>query len=576
MANRRLVSVDSGYLFPTPLEARLAAKMAASVTDSAVAAQVNATSTGAAIDARINTQVTPVVQQITADYIAGDAAVVDAAAAAVDANPKILSLETLALASKIRVSSPASVAEVRVAVGVRVPFRLPFDSSNFRIHFRNRNPQTGISKTGAVTFTATAVATAQISGGAPIANSTTAGSSIQGSATLAAGGEYVTPYKTDYPLTAGTWYHLSYGITTAGTEFYAGAGQAWMNTAPTSVLNQNMAGAAVGYQVPLDVWIEAVPIGGGTPEVVFAGIAAPLGDTGAETSSRTALAAFGDSLTDGGANGSLWPETDTWVYKLQTLLAGTSITNLGYTGAVIDEMLMRAGVMPVVVNVPTGGVAAAANAAVTPAQFYALPSVSRTIDLTYNGANCRIIKDAAGVWTLYNYGSSTIPAGRVTLSPVTGWAGHQGDTAIIWVGINDNTYGLTGLESTVADHIVAGHQKLIQWLSPRVKQVMILGIHARTSETTGTAGNTTVLEVNRRLKELYPGYFKSIHDYLRGPAITDLGLTATTDDTTAIANGTVPPSVLAVGDPTHISKETAAILPSKFFAPFIQGKGYTN
>lgn len=88
MANR-LVSVDENYRFPTPLEARLAAAMASSVTDSTVAAQVNGAQTGAAIDQRINVQVTPVVEQITADYVASDRAVIDAAAAAVDASPAL-------------------------------------------------------------------------------------------------------------------------------------------------------------------------------------------------------------------------------------------------------------------------------------------------------------------------------------------------------------------------------------------------------------------------------------------------------------------------------------------------------
>lgn len=63
------------------------------VTDANVAAVVDGAQTGPAIDARINTQVTPQVEQITADYIAGDQAVIDAAAAAVDANPKITELE---------------------------------------------------------------------------------------------------------------------------------------------------------------------------------------------------------------------------------------------------------------------------------------------------------------------------------------------------------------------------------------------------------------------------------------------------------------------------------------------------
>lgn len=63
------------------------------IGDATLAPLINGPTTGAAIDARINTQVAPQVQQITASYIAGDRAVVDAAAAAVDASPKIVQME---------------------------------------------------------------------------------------------------------------------------------------------------------------------------------------------------------------------------------------------------------------------------------------------------------------------------------------------------------------------------------------------------------------------------------------------------------------------------------------------------
>lgn len=88
----RLVPVDENYLFPAPLESRLAAAMTASVTDSAVAARVNGAQTGAAIDGRISAQVAPVVDQLVADAIADDQTIVDAAAAAVNANPTIATL----------------------------------------------------------------------------------------------------------------------------------------------------------------------------------------------------------------------------------------------------------------------------------------------------------------------------------------------------------------------------------------------------------------------------------------------------------------------------------------------------
>lgn len=63
------------------------------VTDASVASAVNQSLTGAAIDQRITTQATPLVQPIVADYIASSQVVVDAAAAAVNANPKIATIE---------------------------------------------------------------------------------------------------------------------------------------------------------------------------------------------------------------------------------------------------------------------------------------------------------------------------------------------------------------------------------------------------------------------------------------------------------------------------------------------------
>lgn len=80
------------------------------VTDSSVAAQVNSPETGAEIDGRITTQATPLVQPIVADYIASSQVVVDAAAAAVDANPKIATLEQENVAQS-------------AAIIARVPFR---------------------------------------------------------------------------------------------------------------------------------------------------------------------------------------------------------------------------------------------------------------------------------------------------------------------------------------------------------------------------------------------------------------------------------------------------------------------
>lgn len=86
------------------------------VTDSTIAPLINGATTGAAIDARINTQVTPQVQKITTDFIAGDRAVADAAAAAVNAAPKIVQLETVTIPKTL--SDAKAYADTRKALAI--------------------------------------------------------------------------------------------------------------------------------------------------------------------------------------------------------------------------------------------------------------------------------------------------------------------------------------------------------------------------------------------------------------------------------------------------------------------------
>lgn len=130
------------------------------VTDSSVAAQVNSPETGAEIDGRITTQATPLVQPIVADYIASSQVVVDAAAAAVDANPKIVELENRPLGrhlgatehldtvltvgdSYVDADSEATLAlgfPVARAGKLRVDRFRPSDASLVQIYYPFRHP----------------------------------------------------------------------------------------------------------------------------------------------------------------------------------------------------------------------------------------------------------------------------------------------------------------------------------------------------------------------------------------------------------------------------------------------------
>ncbi|MDQ0865720.1 SGNH/GDSL hydrolase family protein [Arthrobacter globiformis] len=484
--------------------------------------------------------------------------------------------------NNLKLSQPGDTTDSRTALSVRVPFKAPSNISSFRVHFRNRHPVKGTTYTGGLSFTAVGIGQAQTTGDTIFVGITeTISTTIEGAFTTPAdGSEHVTPWMTWYPLTEGVWYHLSYGYNGPAQQNYAGTGTAWTNTSPTSCLNKTLGSPTKETTIPVDVWIEAVVASGGTTEF-YAGQVPPAATVSAptvSTSSRTSITTFGDSLTDGGSNGTLWPESDTWPYKLDTTLTTATVTNLGYSGATVDEMLMRVGAMPMRVTVPSGGIAGGgANAFVTPLQTYGMPAGTRPIDATLNGgAGVRLTKNTDGTWQLYNYGTDPIPAGTALITPASAWAGHNADTAIIWIGINDITGNVMGVDATVADHVVGGTQKLIEWLTPQVKQFLILGVTTRTNETTGSANHTTATEINSRLQALYPGKFKSIQKYLREQAMTDLGITPTQDDLDKIAAGTLPPSVLDVGDIGHISKATATVVANNLIAPWLKAKGYVD
>lgn len=482
----------------------------------------------------------------------------------------------------VTLTKAGTATDTRTAVGVRIPFRAPFGSSKFRVHVRNRNPQTGKVYPGALSFTAIGIGTAQTSGETvfPGLVETTSPVVVGAFTTPADGTEYVSPWMTTFPLVGGTWYHLSYGYNGPAQTNHAGDGVAWTNTSPTSVLNKNAFSVKVAT-APLDVWIEAVAAGGTTTATVYAGQVPVV--TGpavypVTSSSRTLISAFGDSLTDGGANGVIWPESDSWPSKLALQLPGTTVTNLGYSSATVDEMLIRVGCRRPRFTVVGGSIPSSGTVNLTTTEDLGIPT-SRVagIDGTLGGFTGRLLVDYGGTgltFTTYGAAATTAVTGPQEFVPLE--PGHYGDTAIVWIGRNDVTFGVTGREGTVPLHVVGGVQRLVEWLTPQVKQVMILGTTTQTNETTGQTRHTQVTEINTRLRDLYPGKFKSVQDYLMTQALTDMGITPTAQDTTNIANGTLPESVLEAGDIGHISKATAAALAQYFVAPFLRAKGWVS
>lgn len=292
-------------------------------------------------------------------------------------------------------------------------------------------------------------------------------------------------------------------------------------------------------------------------------------------SSRATVACIGDSLTDGYSNGAFWPAADKWPTILDALLPTATTLEYGLSGHTIDATMLYIGALAPRFKVSGGSIPSSGTAVpVTTSEVHGLQSGTIAIGGTLAGVNGTLEQTGSG-WTFKSLGGASA-------SGITGVHEFQATrrgtwedtTAIIWLGRNDISNGITGVEATVPDHVVASTKRLVAELRPRVKNVMICGVTSRISEVAGSKEHNWMLEINTRLQDIFPEYFRSAQDYLRNQALTDLGITPTAADTAKLAAGTVPPSVM--DDDTHISKATAAVMARRFFQPFLTRKGYVD
>lgn len=282
-------------------------------------------------------------------------------------------------------------------------------------------------------------------------------------------------------------------------------------------------------------------------------------------SSRSRIASIGDSLTAGYFGGVGGITADAYPAKLQALVpVGVTVFNLGVSGYTVDEEAVRIGALPLPLTVtggsiPTTGPVTVATTAVIgwrpSGTARNIPGSLAGVPGTLNRTN----SDTSFTFTRTTDGSAVTVAGAPLFVP--DYAGHDGDTAIILLGRNDVTYSVKGADASVADHVAKGIARIVNWLTPSIKQVLIVSNTTTTAETSGTAGYATVADINTRLAAAYPSRFLNLRSYLVTRAIIDLGITPTTADNAAIAGDTLPPSIMDGGtDNTHWSKATAVLV----------------
>lgn len=292
---------------------------------------------------------------------------------------------------------------------------------------------------------------------------------------------------------------------------------------------------------------------------------------------RSSVVTIGDSLTDGYSNGAPWPNADKWPTILDGLLPTASVLEYGLAGYTTDATMIYIGALQPRFKVPGGSIPADGSAVtVNVVETYGIHYGQLAVGGTLAGINGTLTwSSSEGRWTFKSLdGKGATGLTGTYQFKATRIGTWETSTAIIWLGRNDISNATKGMEASVADHVVASTKRLVAELTPKVKQVMICGVTTRVSEEQGSNQHAWVTEINRRLRELFPEYFRSAQDYLRDHALTDLGMSPTETDSAKLAAGTIPPSVM--DDDTHISKATANAMARNFFHPFLTGKGYVD
>lgn len=288
---------------------------------------------------------------------------------------------------------------------------------------------------------------------------------------------------------------------------------------------------------------------------------------GFSRSSKKRISCIGDSMTNGYFDGAGGKTADSYPTKLQSRLgSGVEVFNLSTSGLAVDEVAARIGAFPLPLALTGGSIPASGDVAAT-----TTATVGWGIATGYNGSLAGVpgrLTRTEGSKNAFTFRRTTagsavpVPAGTVF---VPDSVGHDKDTLVIFLGRNDVSQQITGGESSVVDHVVEGVMRIVNWASPTIKQVLVIGVLTSTNEVTGTGGHSTIKAIEQRLKGLLPSRFLNLRRYLIDRAIYDLGITPTAADLEKIAGDTLPPSIMDPGDSTHYSRATADLVAAQVY-----------
>lgn len=267
---------------------------------------------------------------------------------------------------------------------------------------------------------------------------------------------------------------------------------------------------------------------------------------------RTAIAAFGDSMTERYQNAG----GQSWTDVLESTL-GVPVMNLGRSGQSSTEIAVRTGGVPFHATL-AGNVINASGAtgltAYTPTAFW-----RTTLQHDYPGSLAGVrgyLRQNIADPVTFHFWRET-PGDAVPCPPGTLFVPDQAKyrkwTNIIWMGRNNIGDGFIQQAIDDIDAVIAAMP-----FPDAAKRFLVLSVCNATAEPSGSTGHIRVMALNSHLSTTYPAQYVDVRAWLRDEALAAMGLTPTAADTTAVAEDRIPPQIMQ--DNLHITEAAGLAL----------------
>lgn len=247
------------------------------------------------------------------------------------------------------------------------------------------------------------------------------------------------------------------------------------------------------------------------------------------------IVCWGDSMSN-----------NTYEPALASLFPDRTVLARGISSQVSREIVARQGGKPATVTLPDAQIPASGSVVLSSISTpfltsLASPTATRSMDGTLAGIHGTMTKSGTDTYTFTRTTNGfTVPCPSGTPFIPDDSVARRGDLMIWWAGTNDILYDGT-TQGLLGNTIAAW-----DYIAPYGRGGIVCGPHNQATYPVGTSRYELTIEMATALSDEAASrgwVFADTRRYLIDHGLTDAGITPTADDTTAISNDCVPPSL---------------------------------